>query len=391
MKKLFAALLAILLMLNTGCAFFNDSANQADSPVSPHQSETTVADEPNITESAPDGSGLNTESHPHNYHPNGVQAETAVLDAQSVSKDPLPEADDTKPAQRIPVVVYFQDNDQYLIPVTYRIELQEGVARASVNSLIYTEEMSKQLAYYGLNPILPAETEILGLNLVDGIATIDFNNNFLNFENEKKEKNAIASIVYTLTEFENIQAVKILINGYEKGKLEHGTDISGVIERSDIYINSGSQSNSGYRDGSNKLDVYFLKDANATFTYLLPMSVKADATIGGDVTVEALVQFLLKTQAYSKLRSEIPEKSALLNCSTKNDLLILDFNRAFTNYGGNSREEAILLQLLHTVKQHPGINKVKILIENESTALPEGTDSSNGLTLPLYINDVFGN
>ena len=79
--------------------------------------------------------------------------------------------------------------------------------------------------------MLPEGTEILGMNIKDSTVIVDFNEKFLEYEDKTEEVNAISSIVYSLTEFNNINDVKILVEGREKDILKYGTDISGLLNK----------------------------------------------------------------------------------------------------------------------------------------------------------------
>lgn len=293
-------------------------------------------------------------------------------------------------AETFAVTVYYPDTDNYLIPVTVWIEKQPGVARAAVNNLILTDELEEKLMFYGLRPPLPQESRILGLNIIDNVAIIDFNNSF-NYENEIAEKNGITSLVYTLTEFENISGVKILVNGYDQGRLKYGTDISGVIYRDEIFINSdnaGLTEGMEFRPGYNKVDIYLFKNTEGRYSYLLPVSIVTDDAVGGEMSPETLMQFLLKTGSVNDLYSEMPTGAALLGSNLSAGTLTLNFNSAFIKYGGSTKEDGILTQMLFTLKQNKDIERVKILVDGEPAELPEGTVIGQGLTLPRHINDV---
>ncbi len=293
--------------------------------------------------------------------------------------------------EKMPMTLYYQDSDGCLIPVVKWVEKQQGIARMAINSLVPSTKTCDELLYFGLYPVLPEGTELLGINIVDDVILADFNAKFSDFDSEHSERNAITSLVYTLTEFESIAGVKILINGYEKETLKYGTDISGVLERKDIFINPDGQDKmegSGIRTGANKVDIYFFKKANEGFTYLLPVSIMTDDIVGGEMAPAAMMQFLLKTDPGGEIYSEIPEGTALLDCNNEDGILTLNLDENFINYGGSSREDGIIQQLLFTLKQDWDIERVKILIDGKAVVLPEGTDVSRGLTMPLYINDV---
>ena len=285
---------------------------------------------------------------------------------------------------KIPVTLYYQDADGFLIPLARWIDKQQGIARAAVSGLIDSAITREELQYYGVYPVLPVNTDILGINIKDGVASIDFNKHLLEYTDEASERNIIASIVYTMTEFKTINDVRILINGFEQNKLKYGTDVSALLNRSNIAINTQS---SGLKNGMAKTDIYFFKRANEGFTYLLPVSVECENT-NGKVTPEAIVRSLLNGKAGDKLQSEIPSEAGLIDSSNKDGVLTLNFDGKFIEYGGNAKEEGLLKQLMYTLRQVNEITRVKILINGKPAELPEGTDVSQGLAIPRTINDV---
>ena len=252
--------------------------------------------------------------------------------------------------------------------------------RAAIEGLTDSAITREELQYYGVYPILPVNTEILGINIKDGIAVIDFSNKLLEYDSEDAERNIVASVVYTLTEFSTISSVRMRVNGRELKTLKYGTDVSGLLSRKNISINSK------LARGTAKADIYCFKRANEGFTYLLPVSVETGEN--GEITPALLVKQLLQARNDEKLLSEMPEGAELTNCSTENGILVLDFNDKFLDYGGNAREEGILRQLAYTVKQIGGISKVRINVDGAPAELPEGTDISSGIAIPKTINDI---
>lgn len=284
---------------------------------------------------------------------------------------------------KYPVTVYYQDKDGCLIPMTRWIQMQQGVARAAVSLCIDSSITREEIAYYGIYPVLPEGTKILGIDLRDGIATIDFNRALLNYDSAVSERNIISSLIYTMTEFDTIDKVRILVNGYTQGLLKYGTDISEALGRESININTDEFF---AETGFGKLDVYLLKSMDEGFTYLVPVSVD-EPDFYGELP-ENLVEQLLFKEAKGGLYSEIPEDVALLDSNTEYGVLTLNFSSELLNYGGNAREEGILKQLIYTARQLEGIKRLRILVEGRKPELPEGTDISTGLGIPAVINDV---
>ena len=285
---------------------------------------------------------------------------------------------------RRPVTVYYQDKDGCVVPMTRWIQPQLGIARAAVSLAIDNPLTREETAYYGVYPILPEHTKILGIDIKDGIATIDFNKYLLNYGTAYSERNIIASIVYTLTEFDTVQKVRIMINGYPQGILKYGADLSEPLGREDVMINADPRLLAAGRE---KLDVYFMKTANAGFTYPVPVSV-TDSEGGVGVMPETLVKHLLDTDPEGGMYSEMPEGVRLISSYVQGDVITLDFSGEFLSYGGNAREESILKQLAYTLRQCDSIRKINILVEGRKVELPEGTNISAGLAIPVTVNDV---
>ena len=279
-----------------------------------------------------------------------------------------------------PVTLYYQDADGYLIPMTRWIDKQPGIAGAAVSGLTDSATTREELQYYGVYPVLPVNTEVLGINIKDGIAVVDFSNKLLEYENEDIERSIVASLVYTLTEFPTISSVKLQLNGKALNTMKYGTDVSGLLSRSNIPINSK------LAKGAKKAEIFYFKRSNEGFTYLLPVSVKIKEN--EEVTPALLIRQLLIEKADAKLISEIPAGAELLSCTNKSGVLLMDFDEKFLDYGGNAREEGLLKQLVYTVRQSTGISKVKITINGEAAQLPEGTYISSGIAIPRTINDI---
>ena len=283
---------------------------------------------------------------------------------------------------KLPVTLYYQDGDGYLVPMTRWIENQQGIARAAVSGLIDSAITREEIQYYGVYPVLPVNTDVQGINIKDGTATIDFNKSLLGYKDQASERNLVASIVYTLTEFSTIDNVRILVNGYPQKILQYGTDISEPLSRKNVSINSAE---AVVGNNSAKADIYCFKKANEGFTYLLPVSIEYGAA-GEELKPETLVNLLLKEKTDKKLQSEMPADAKLIGSSEGNGILTLNFDTAFIKYGGTAKEEGILKQLAYTMRQKsPG--RIKIQVEGVPAELPEGTDISKGLAIPKTIND----
>lgn len=312
----------------------------------------------------------------------GVQGDLpAADDNKGVSDKNSYPGDDVK---MLTITPYYQDKDGCVIPVSRKIAKQEGVARAAVNCLIDSSTNREELEYYGLYPVLPMGTEILGLNLKEGMAVIDFNKRILEYGSEANERSIVTSLVYTLTEFKTIKDVKIMINGYAAGKLKYGTDVSGILNRGNILANKNRVS---LKEGLAKTDIYVFKTVKDGFSYLLPVSVEFEGS-GNKNLPGRIVELLGSQPADGSLYSEVPKDTKLIGYSVNSNLLTLNFSGELLNYGGTAKEQGILDQIVHSMKQIEGIERIRILIDGKRVDLAEGTDISTDMPVSKEMNNV---
>lgn len=361
MKKNIFILFLVMVILLAGCASdVDDSSSDVEGRVDPPQAEDIAGEE-------------EYKSIDENENQEEGKEEEDVEDRQLQNEK-----------EKIHITVYYQDGDGYIVPVTRGVPKQEGIARAAINGLIDSPIIREELEYYGLYPVLPQGTEVLGINIKDGIATIDFNEALLNYEREIDERNIIASVVYTLTEFNTVDGVKVWINGYADRELKFGTSLSGVLNRQNVLINSKKVKAGGEK---RKVDVYLFKAANDTFTYILPVSVELSGV--NESEIPGTIADLLNEDYGDRLYTEVPSEASLIGSSINGSTITLNFNEGIKMYGGGSaRENGLLKQILFSMKQIEGIKRVKLLINGETAILPEGTDLSSPVAIPQRINDV---
>ncbi|HHW31675.1 MAG TPA: GerMN domain-containing protein [Clostridiaceae bacterium] len=283
------------------------------------------------------------------------------------------------------ITLYYQDRDGYIVPASRKIAKQEGIARAAVSLLVDNSINREEIEYFGLYPVLPSGTEILGLNIKEGIATIDFDKDFLNYSDETTEKNIVSSVVYTLTEFSTIEGVKILINGHTVNNMKYNTNLSGVLGRDNTLINSDRIN---LDKDMAKQDVYFYKRVNDRYEYLLPVSRMYPKT-GSSDTLALITRFLSEDPGIEHLYTQVPNGVELLNNSMDGSTLVLDFDARLTSYGGGTaREYGIINQFLYTVRGMGGIDRIRFLVMGKPANFPEGTSVSKDYIIPALINSV---
>ncbi|MDF2524295.1 MAG: hypothetical protein K0R31_1936 [Clostridiales bacterium] len=369
----------VLIMLS-GCSLpFINKSNDVE------KSDPLTKNSTDLSQSSSTGAGVSSNEETSGIIPGKNAADLAKSTQGSIANN---NQQGVKSEQTVAntsyllVTLFYQDAGKSIIPVTRRIEKQDAIARTAVNGLIDDPINREEIEYYGVYPVLPKDTKVLGIDIKDGIAIIDFNSNLLNYKDEISERNIVSSIVYTLTEFKSINGVRINIEGRSQS-FKYGTDITGILNRENVLINT---SKANLTKGLQKADIYLFKQASTNYSHITPVSVQFEQ-VKKEELPSMIVEMLLKDYSARKMFSQLPKKTKLLGSEIKGNELTLNFNNEIRNYGGNAREDGLIRQLLYSMKQIRGIEKIRILVEGKDTLLPEGSEVSKGLSIPNTIND----
>lgn len=282
------------------------------------------------------------------------------------------------------ITLYYRNKEGLLVPVTRNVLKQEGLAKAAINGLVDETFTREQLDYYGLYPVLPQGTKIKGLSIKNGSAIIDFSKEFLNLSTKQDEQIAVASVVYTLTGFQTISNVSIMVEGKKITALNNGTNLAETKNRNNTFINADETE---LKDDYVKCDLYYIAYGSNDINYLVPVSTQVEYTDDSQLPM-TIFDELSKKVSDSKYFTSIPEGTKLLSYDLENSLAVLNFSSKLSDYGGSEKENCLLNQIYFTVNQLKGVKRVKILIDGKETTLPEGTEVAVATNLPSTINKV---
>ena len=133
-----------------------------------------------------------------------------------------------KTAEKINIKVYYpDDNGMKLIAETRTIETKGDKYKAAVESLLSGAKAK------GAITIIPKKAKIKSVEVKNGIATADFNDDLIkNFTGGSTgEEMLVGSIVNTLTEFPEVKSVQILLDGKKVDSLGGHLDTSAPLKR----------------------------------------------------------------------------------------------------------------------------------------------------------------
>lgn len=282
-------------------------------------------------------------------------------------------AADKPAAQKASTVVYYQDNDGYLVPVMCSVPMEDGIAKATLNLMVKNAGNDMQAARLGLRTVLPENTAI-DLDISNGLARIDLSREVLELTDAAAETNMVNAIVSTLTEFDTVHEVEFLIDGQKIEKLPHGTKVSGRFRRGDVNLESADEAMS-VSDG-NRVTLYFPSEVG---TVVVPVTrlVYSNPDIN-----TAVLELAKGPSATGSLEDVLPAGCGLIDVKVENGTAKLNFTKEFADLALNSDGGRMALKaLVLTCTQFDGVESVEIYVEGEKFDPGEGT-----LSVPTFAN-----
>lgn len=208
---------------------------------------------------------------------------------------------------------------------------------------------------WSLSP-MAANIELLSFKVEDRLAVLDLNTEPGKFyETPMKEARAIEAIVLTLSQFLEIDGVKLLVNGEPY--------------KESVYFPTDGMNNHIYSVAVNqdKIKLWF---GDENFMYLVPVSksIETGVTVSGDELALTVAEELLKGNGYaSSLVRTFPENVRILSLEVDYGTAYLNLSKDFVdNHWGTSAGEWVTLNsITYSLTELEEIRRVQLLIEGE--------------------------
>lgn len=133
----------------------------------------------------------------------------------------------------VSVTLYFGDQEgEYLLPESRQVAETSAIAKTAV------EELIKGPKEKGHSITIPAEAKVLNLDVIKEVAYVNFSQELVSkhWGGSTGEQMTVASIVNTLTEFDNIEKVQIMVDGKTIDTIAGHLDISQPLARDESLI-----------------------------------------------------------------------------------------------------------------------------------------------------------
>lgn len=172
----------------------------------------------------------------------GSSSSSQASSSSSISSSSVPSSGSNTVAppkksekKELTVKVYYPNDDgSKLVAVSRKVTVTDGSDKytAAIQSLMQgTKEK-------GQSTILPRQTKLRSVKLQDGVASVDFSGDLIKHfvGGSTGEEMLVGSVVNTLTEFPEVKAVQILIDGHSVETLAGHMDLTVPIKRMDAIV-----------------------------------------------------------------------------------------------------------------------------------------------------------
>ncbi|WP_139490214.1 GerMN domain-containing protein [Brevibacillus dissolubilis] len=342
------AVLGLSAMLMTGCGLFG-----------PEQETSAPIDAPPGTEVSVDG--ISTD-------PNAAAGDQASAEATQGSVDRM---------------VYLQDANGYVVPVSLTLPKSEGAAKQVLTYMVKGGPVETLLPE-GFTPILPEGTKVLGMTIKDGTATVDFSPEFKKYE-AKDEKKILDAVTRAMTEFTQVKNVSVWVNGTPLTEMpKENTPLSLMNRNHGINMELADNAIPGR---TTPVTVYFQGQLDDKRSYFVPVTRLIPET---KELAKAVVEELIKgPKEGSPLFSSLLNTTKVLGVEEKNGTLVVNLSEDVLKYdSGKEANPEAMESLVLSLTESTGLKQVQLMVEGKPLTAAGSMDFSKPVSRPMTLNAI---
>lgn len=203
---------------------------------------------------------------------------------------------------------------------------------------------------------IPKEVAVLGYSIVDGIATIDFDERYYEL-NSKRELLCRTAVVLTLIQIEDVEYVAFTVSGKPcKGK--DGRYLNAMSE-SDFVSDIGNQKAKKNSD----FTLYF---SNENGTALKEYKMK-NISYGDKTKEQFIMKQLIKGPEEEGYYKTISSKVKVLSVVTANNICYVDFDENFMTEQSQVAAKMVIYSIVNSLSELDEVHKVQLSVKGETS------------------------
>lgn len=258
--------------------------------------------------------------------------------------------------------IYLLNNNNILVRASVISTSSETLDK--VKEIITTLTINSKSSNYinsKLKPIIPKNTKLIDLSLDNKLLKLNFSNELLNISKNDEEK-LIESLVYSLTELDEIDNIMIFIEGKLLTKLPQTKKNIPIILNRNFGINKIYDITK--IDDSSKITLYYYTNINNEYN-AVPVTI---FTNDSNEKIEVIVKNLKSANIYqTDLVSFLSSNAELLDYEIEENKVKLNFNQYLLDtFYDDSLLEEVKFAISNSIKDSLKVKEIEIQINGKA-------------------------
>ena len=212
-----------------------------------------------------------------------------------------------------------------------------------------------------LSPIIPKNTKLIDKSLNNKLLKLNFSKDFLNISKDGEEK-LIESLIYSLTEFDEVDNIMIFIEGQLLTKLPNSNKNLPILLNRNYGINKIYDLTS--INNASKVTIYYFTNIDNTYN-AVPVTIFTNDT---KEKVEVIIKDLKSSTIYqTDLVSFLNNNAKLLDYEIEENKIKLNFNQYILDtFYDDSLLEEVKYAISSSLKDSLNIKETEILVNKKA-------------------------
>lgn len=277
------------------------------------------------------------------------------------------------------VELYFLSNTGHVVPYTIHIPNVKGIAKETLAYMVKGGEGEK-LIPKGFSALLPKGTKVLGLDIQNGTATIDFSKEFLNYDPKLEEK-ILTAVTWTLTGFPSVEKVNIRVNGQPLEIMPHQKNVAqGLTRHKGINVELSEGVNISQ---SIPVTLYFMGQTEENQTYYVPVTRMINRT--ENIAEASLKELIRGPKQQSNLVSPLDSSLKVNKVQQTDEMVVADFDEHLLQYGNQQQASKDAIETISLcLTENTALKKVRITVNGKKIH----TETPQPMMRPKTINPI---
>jgi germination protein M len=257
--------------------------------------------------------------------------------------------------------IYLLDANNYIGRASVILNGKKAVDKVKeILEIMIIDGKRESVIPNGFRAIIPSDTKIISVELVDGTAKINFSKSLLDV-NKNMEEKVIEAITYSLTSITDVKGVIIYIDGQVLTTLpQTGKRLPALLKR-DFGVNKTFDINRV--NNINSITIYYLNKHDDNYYYVPVTKYTNDSRDKIKIIIDELTSGPLYE---TNLMSFLNANAKLLNYELTEDSLTLNFNSYILDDIKNKKIlEEVIYSIALSVGDNYGVKEVIFKVENE--------------------------